>query len=289
MRSCLYRGTVWHTRSRLTNSSPSDRAPAYRFAYSVWYLGLNLAERDEVDARLRLFSRNRHNVTSFWDSDYEALSDPRSLSPSPNPLPPGEEGLMASPESTTQLLTMPRFLNHVFNPFSVYITRDAAGAISDATAEVHNTWGERHLYHLSQAQDAIKPSSSGGRGLGDGASTRASTYAASVGKAFYVSPFISPEGRYHVELQEDPQTRRLQIRIDESDEDGTFFQAGIDLTPLPLTDANLLRLLVRFPFVNLKTVAMIHWHGIKLWLRGEPFRRNPSRARRRERVEEVRP
>jgi DUF1365 family protein len=113
-----------------------------------------------------------------------------------------------------------------------------------------------------------------------------STYASSIDKAFYVSPFISPEGSYHVELREDPQTRRLRISIAESDDDGPFFAAGMDLTPLPLTDANLVRLLLSLPFVNLKTVAMIHWQGLKLWLRGEPFRRNPSRDRSRRPAQE---
>jgi len=279
VRSVLYRGTVWHTRTRLTDASK----PGYRFAYSVWYVGLDLAERDEVDAKLRLFSRNRFNVTSFWDKDYVCLG--REVSPSPNPLPPGEEGLMM-PGERRQLVTMPRFLNFVFNPFSVLISRNASGAISTATAEVHNTWGEKHLYQLNRDQRS-KPSSPGGRGLGEGETSPGSTYTSSVDKGFYVSPFISPEGRYQVELQEDGETGRLRIRIDESDEDGTFFQAGIDVAPLPLTDANLLRLLVRFPFVNLKTVAMIHWQGLKLWLRGEPFRRNPGRARRDKRINEA--
>ena len=273
MRSCLYRGTVWHTRSRLTDASESG----YRFAYSVWYLGLDLAERDEVAAKLRLFSRNAFNITSFWDQDYICLGP--QFSPCRKPLLPGEEGLVASGKRT-QLVTMPRFLNFVFNPFSMLITRDASGAINAATAEVHNTWGERHLYRLDR-QEPHMPSPSPGRRLGDG------RYAASIDKAFYVSPFISAEGRYQVELQEDAETGRLRIRIDEADEDGTFFQAGIEMTPLLLTDANLLRLLVRLPFVNLKTVAMIHWQGLKLWLRGEPFRRNPSRARRDGRTREV--
>jgi DUF1365 family protein len=248
----------------------------------VWYLGLDLAERDEVDEKLRLFSRNRFNLTSLRDDDYLALSD---LAPSPNPLPPEEEGLMA-PGERRQLITMPRFLNFVFNPFSVLLTRGAEGAICGATAEVHNTWGERHLYRLDR-QGPNKPSSPGGSGLGEEERPLGSTYASSIEKGFYVSPFISPEGSYQVELQEDADTGRLHIRIDESDEDGTFFQAGIDVTPLPLTDVNLLRLLVRFPFVNLKTVALIHWQGLKLWLRGEPFRRNPSRARRDKRAQEA--
>jgi DUF1365 family protein len=279
LNSCLYRGTVWHTRSRLTNASPGDKAPAYRFAYSVWYLGLDLAEAGEVDAKLRLFSHNRLNLTSFWDKDYLALQNPDS-----GQAPAFRPGINAS---STQLVTMPRFLNYVFNPFSVFITRDADRRMAYAIAEVHNTWGERHLYDLRQVADANRRGTPRGCPDAPASETPGSTYNSEVDKAFYVSPFISPEGRYHVALQEEA-SGRLQIRIDESDGKGLFFQAGIDVTPLPLTDVNLLRLLVRFPFVNLKTVAMIHWQGVKLWLRGEPFRRNPSRARRKPRPEVVR-
>ena len=125
---------------------------------------------------------------------------------------------------------------------------------------MHNTWSERHVYSLDK------------RGEGE-------EYVSETGKRFYVSPFINPEADYKFNLRETPD-RRLRIAIDESDDGGRFFQAGIDVRPLPLTDANLVRLLLRYPFVNLKTVAAIHWQGLKLWLRGESFRRNPSRDKR---------
>ena len=65
----------------------------------------------------------------------------------------------------------------------------------------------------------------------------------------------------------------------EKDESGAnLFSSGIDVRPLPLTDGNLARMLLAMPFVNLKVVAMIHWQGLKLWLRGVKFHPNPTRV-----------
>ena len=240
MRSRLYEGQVWHTR----------REPAYTFSYSVWYLALDLAEVDAVAARLRLFSHNRFNLAALWDRDYLGLEDGRVQPPA---------------EGSLELLTMPRILGHVFNPVSFFISRGENGTVQDVTAEVHNTWGERHLYRL-KAQ-------SGGTG----------TYTSSATKAFYVSPFIDMEGSYRFELVEDADGR-LRVRIDEYDGESWFFGAGIDVRPRDLDEGNLVQLLLKYPFVNLKTVAMIHWQGLRIWRRGERFRPNPSRRKQQRRT-----
>jgi DUF1365 family protein len=234
MKSRLYEGRVWHTR----------RDPEYTFEYRVWYLGLDLAECDDVARRLRLLSHNRFNLAAFWDRDYLALEDSITAAPS---------------GGRYELLTMPRFLGHVFNPVSFLLQRGPDGTVAGVTAEVHNTWGERHLYRLDR-----EPGSE--------------TYTSSAAKAFYVSPFIDMEGDYRFELREDADGG-LRVRIDEHDVNGWFFGAGIDVKPLPLTDANLLKLSLKYPLVNLKTVAMIHWQGLRIWRRGEPFRANPSRRK----------
>ena len=46
---------------------------------------------------------------------------------------------------------------------------------------------------------------------------------------------------------------------------------------LPLTDRSSLRLLLRHPLVTHKTIAAIHWHALRLWLRGAPFHRHRGR------------
>jgi len=246
MNSRLYRGIVWHVRGE----------PATRFQYRVWYLGLDLAEVEAVAGKLRLFSHNRHNLTSFWDRDYQELRDhPRSN------LVPSEASL--DPNEREDLITVPRILGHAFNPVSFFLRR-RDGRVTGVRAEVHNTWGERHVYNLTNAAT-------------DG------SYQSAVTKAFYVSPFLPEDGGYHFELNEAP-NGRLKIKIDLHHEDGKrLFSSGIDVHPCPLTETNLARLLVTLPLVNLKTVAMIHWQGVKLWLRGVRFHANPSRSRQKRR------
>lgn len=254
MNSRLYRGVVWHTRSE----------PAYRFQYRVWYLCLDLSERDSVASKLRLLSRNRQNVTSFWDRDYLALDSSTA--------PPAEAGGIERSQDRTELITVPRIFGHAFNPASFLIERKD-DAITGVRIEVHNTWGERHVYVLERHTEADPASRERND---DGAP--ATPYRSGTEKAFYVSPFLPMEGGYNFELREDQDGRlRVQIRLTGS-EGEQLFAAGIDVRPLMLSDANLARLLVAYPFVNLKTVAMIHWQGVKLWLKGVKFRANPSRV-----------
>ena len=229
-------------------------------------------------SKLRLFSIGRHNLTSFWAGDYLALEDDSVTMPSDSPggsvqAPGPDEGTsegastlrvetrsygVAPPSGPrTELITVPRILGHAFNPASFFLERDG-DSITGVRAEVHNTWGERHVYRLENRSDGA-------------------VYTSGAAKAFYVSPFLPMSGDYGFELREDGDGR-LRIKIDLADnEGGPLFSGGIDLRPLALTDGNLARLLLAYPLVNLKTVAAIHWQGFKLWLRGVPFRANPSR------------
>jgi DUF1365 family protein len=278
MRSHLYQGQVWHMRTQ----------PRYFFSYGAFYLSLDLREIDEVDARLKLFSRNRLNLLSFRDADYLASHN--------DDIAEGAAGLLRlagfSPDNgSLSLITHPRVLDYAFNPVSFFLHRDVNGAVRYVIAEVHNTWGERHLYDLPA--------------VGQGGS-----YRSQADKTFYVSPFMDVEGRYDFHLSE--REGRLQIRLDEyrdlsnarpealegphlapaiarpealeglprltPREAPAFFRAGMDLRPLPLTDANIMRMLLRYPLVTFKTIGAIHWQGLKLWLRGERFRPHSSPA-----------
>lgn len=246
MRSRLYTGQVRHRRTG---------ARAYQFQYGVFYLYLDLDELEEADRRLRLLSYNRNNVLSFLDRDH-AGGDGQSVRDAIR------ERLTAHgidlAGCSVGLLTSPRIANYVFNPVSFFLVRDAAGGVRHVIAEVHNTHHQRHLYDLDRL-----PS-------GDGA------YRATAVKEFYVSPFIDMDARYEFTCAE--RGGMLDLRLDEFEGDDLFFEAQIVVRQRPLTDANLAKALVRFPFVTAKTTAMIHWQGLKLWLRGEPFRPNPRKG-----------
>jgi hypothetical protein len=89
-------------------------------------------------------------------------------------------------------------------------------------------------------------------------------------KAFYVSPFIDMEARYTVQVRDD--AAGLRIAIEEREAGQPLLVTSLVLERVPLTDAALGRLLLRHPLVTHKTIGMIHWHALRLWLRGIRFR-----------------
>jgi DUF1365 family protein len=252
MRSHLLEGTVRHRRSHPFT---------YGLEHSVWYAALDLAELDEVDRRLRLFGRNRRAAAQFRDADHL-------------PTPAGDvdaevrahlrgQGLDPAGWRIT-LVTNLRVLGYVFNPASFFLGRDETGTLRVVVVEVHNTFGERHLYTLTPAdgEAAGRP------------------FTAGMAKDFFVSPFIDIDGRYAVHVRDEPDGLRLSINLRQ---DGRpMLSTSLVLRRLRLTDRNLLRMLVRHPVVSHRTIGLIHYHALRLWLRGAPFYRHGevTRARR---------
>ena len=156
------------------------------------------------------------------------------------------------------LIAYPRVLGHEFNPASFFLCRDGEGTLQVVIVEVHNTHGERRLYTLRPVE------------------TRAG-HVAGMDKDFYVSPFISLDAAYTVRVQD----RRDQVRIviDETENGQPVLQASVVASRRPLTDLALLRMLVRYPLVTLKTIGMIHWHAFRLWRRGAKFHSHGAAAR----------
>lgn len=244
MRSRLYSGQLRHRR---------EGARAYAFTYGVFYWYIDLDEIDEIDRRIRLFSYNRLNVLSFLDRDHAGRAGQGVRAAIHERL--ASQGIEVGAGSVA-VLTNARILNYVFNPVSFYLVRDVAGALRHVIAEVHNTGGQRHLYDLPRAPES---------------SERA--YVSSAVKEFYVSPFIDMEARYEFFARE--RNGALELRLDEFNAHNRFFQADLRLRSAPVTNANVVKMLLRYPVVTMKTTALIHWQGLKLWLRGERYRRNP--------------
>ncbi len=252
MSSSLLEGTVRHRRARPFT---------YALEHRVWYAALDLGELDRLDARLRLFGRNRRGVAIFRDADHL-----------PEPSGDVAAGIRAHLRAEGEdpdgwrvtLITNLRVLRYVFNPASFFLCRDARGTLRVVVVEVHNTFGERHLYTLRQRT-----------GVGsEGA------FVASMDKAFFVSPFISGDGRYAVHVRDEPAGLRLAINLRQ---DGApVLATSLLLRRLPLTDRSLLRLLVRHPLLTQRTIGLIHWHALRLWLHGAPFHHHGASPTARE-------
>jgi DUF1365 family protein len=253
VRSHLLEGKVRHRRSRPFT---------YGMEHDVWYAALDLAELDATDRRLRLFGRNRRSVAAFRDADHlptpgtDVAADIRAHLRSAGDDPTGWRII---------LVTNLRVLGYVFNPASFFLCRDASGVLRVVVIEVHNTFGGRHLYTLRPGD---------GEGAADGAFT------AGMDKDFFVSPFISMDGRYAVHVRDEPSGLRLAINLRQ--DDAHLLSTSLVLRRLPLTDRNLLRMLLGHPLVTQKTMGLILYHALRLWLRGAPFFRHGEAMRARE-------
>ena len=248
MNSHLLEGRVRHRRTGPVS---------YALDHAVWYAALDLDELDHVDRRLRLFSRNARNAAVFRDADHLPVPATDLAADIRRHL--AGEGIDPTGWRIV-LVTNLRILGYVFNPASFYLCRDAAGDLAAVVVEVHNTHGERHLYSL-------RPD----------AAAHEVPFRAGMDKAFYVSPFLEMEGRYAVHVRDDDD--RLVIAINERRGDAPVLTTSLVLERRPLTDRSLLWMLVRHPFVTQRTIGLIHWHALRLWLRGARFHRHGDATR----------
>lgn len=248
--SALYAGGVVHQRLRPRR---------HRLQRRVFWLLLDLEEIDGLDRRLRLFSRNRPNLFSFFDRDHGDGSG-RTLKAQ-------VEARLAAigvdlAGGAIRLLTMPRVFGYVFNPISVYYCHAADGRLAALSYEVSSTFGERRWYDL-----AVPPGDDGG------------PFRQSCAKSLYVSPFMEMEMRYR--FRGHAPDERVALTVGCDDADGPLLSASLWGERRPLTNGALARAALAFPLLTWKVVAAIHWEALRLWLKGVPvtLARRPEAAR----------
>lgn len=222
----------------------------YRLDHRIWALLLDLDRLDEAAAACRLLAVNRAGIVSFHVIDH----GPRDGTT----LRPWAEGVLAAadlaPPARIRLMAMPRVFGYVFNPISLYLCEDAAGNPTAVIYQVKNTFGDQHAYVARLAGRA--------------------PHRHAAAKALHVSPFIGMAARYRFTLV--TSGKRFALVIDEEEDGGLVLTASLAGRRVPLTDAALARALVGLPFVTVKTMAAIHWHALRLWLKGARFHRRPA-------------
>lgn len=239
--SALYVGRVRHRRMG---------EPAHEFSYPVWHALVDLDELPKLDREVRGFAHNRFNILAFKDADH--------MGPSTEPVRLKLERWLASrgvtqPPANVTLLTQLRLVGSVFNPVSFFFCRDEAGALRNVVAEVNNTFGETYCYLLG----------SDGRVVQD-----------ETAKAFHVSPFQPVDGTYRFRIA--PPAERISIHIDVFREGKKVFDSTLTETRRPLTTWSLVRTALRHPHVGLRTLALIHYQALRLWLKRAPFHAKPA-------------
>ena len=242
MKSAIYAGSVFHQRFR---------PRPHRLRYRVFQCLFDLDEIDTMSKRLRLFSRNRFNLFSFYDKDFGDRSGAR--------LRPQVEALMAragrpSDGGQIRLLAMPRMLGHVFNPISVWFCHRRDGSLSTIIYEVTNTFKERHSYVIAVEGDGGAP------------------IRQACDKAMYVSPFMDLDMRYDFTIE--PPMERARVVVTGGDTHGPLIVAAFEGARRELSDKALLGAFLRHPLLTLKVVAGIHIEALKLFLKRIGVRRH---------------
>jgi DUF1365 family protein len=218
---------------------------------------LDLDELDLVQGRVHGFGVNRRTLVAFDDRDH---CDGSAQPTKPKILAFLRTHGIELEGGTVSVLTQCRMFGYVFNPVSFYFCRDRDDGLRCVVAEVNNTFGERHMYLLSD-DNRLRHSD---------AATR-DRY--TVRKSMHVSPFVSMQATYEFAFH--ALGERLSLHIREYERGEHFFDAHLWGRRLELTSGNLARVLVRFPFFTLKIIAAIHWQALRLYAKGAPFFRQP--------------
>jgi DUF1365 family protein len=242
----LYVGHVVHKRARPKRHS---------LRYGVFTLLVDLDTVEATSRGLKLFSVNRFNLFSLYARDFGPVGAPSS----PSFVRRRAEALgLGNRVERISVLCYPRLLGFAFNPLTVYYLRDADERVIMLVYEVHNTFGERHFYDAVVEQVAGVPITH------------------SLAKAFYVSPFNAPSGNYRFAVRPPADTVFTGITL--SDAEGGLVTAYFQGERRELTDAQLLKLAIVYPFMTAKVVAGIYWEALKLWLKGVPLTLHLRRA-----------
>jgi DUF1365 family protein len=229
------------------------------FRYRIFMMYLDLAELPTLFEGYPFWSSDAPNLAFFRRKDH--LGDPKvPLGESVRDLAARELG--GRPAGPVRMLTHLRYFGHCFNPVSFYYCYDQwGGRVESIVAEVHNTpWGEEHCYVFGDVQSAHR-------------SENWKQFRFS--KAFHVSPFMDMDITYDWRFKEPGES--LSVHFISIEGGHPLFDATLSLKRREINRASLARVLIAYPPVTMKVVAMIYWQAAKLLVRGAPFYVHPSK------------
>ena len=233
LQSNLYEGEITHARTKPVK---------HNFSFPIYTFVLDLDELELLDKKIRFFGYNRGSVFTLYDSDYLGSGQGSIKEKLKNWLTKfGYE----EKYTTVKMITTLRVFKHTFNPVIFYYCLDSENNIVYHVAEVHNTFGEGHLYILKNG----KRSKIGTEYL--------------VPKEFHVSPFNKVEGDYNFHFSQ--LKEKLDVRINVSKNNKNFFYARISGNAQKITRYKLVKLIMKYPLRTLLVIPKILAEAAKLY------------------------
>lgn len=236
---------VWHRRMH----------PVVReFSYHIYYFAFNPRSADTLErGPVRV---NKRGLLSYFDSDHGTRDGSPAYEWADRVF---EACQIPTHDCALVLITMPRVLGYAFNPVSFWLLLEGKTAIRAVIAEVNNTFGETHSYVLAHDD---------GRAIdaADILTTR---------KHFHVSPFLAVEGEYQFRFS--MTEAGIAIIIDHTDEGGTLkLKTSVRGRFEPYTRGRIWRMVLNYPLMTFKVIALIHYQAIRLWLQKVRYIRKPK-------------
>lgn len=231
----------------------------HRFHYNVFMFYIDLDEVEMLRKKLLMFSKNKFNFFSLRDNEHLQLpiNTPDKTKTIRQQITRylSENGIEIE-DGRIMLLTNLNVLGHNFNPVSFYFCFNKKNQPLCAIAEVGNTFGEMKPYLLSAENFSEN------------------MYHLNTTKYFYVSPFIEHDTNFDFNLFIPDE--KLNIRIDDYKNDERFFISTLTGNRKPITNQNLFLYSIRFPFITLKIITLIHWNALLLWKKKLPFHKKAA-------------
>ncbi len=218
---------------------------AHGFAYRAFFLRVaidRLTPQSSFNVAGRLFGLNRPGWLSFQAKDHGDGS---------GDLQGWIQTILATHKIVADgpiwLHAFARVLGYQFKPVSFWFCHNKSGQLMAIVAEVNNTFGEKHLYLLSEPNQALPW----------GQTLKAE-------KNFYVSPFFQVTGNYEFRFLNN--ANRSVARIDYFNEQGLALRTSLSGEFTAVERASVWRAIIAYPFFSAAVMVRIHWHAARLWI-----------------------
>ena len=215
------------------------------FNYKSTYISCPLSKISQLSKAL--FGLNKFNLFGLKTSDYQEEFIRKIL----------QEGQIQNIDQII-LFTHPRVLGYVFNPVSFYLCLNRDNQLIAVLSEVTNTCKQKHSYLCFN--DDFSPIDSS-----DWIEAK---------KEFYVSPFMKIEGKYRFRFEY--KENQMNFFINYLVDDKLKLSTSLKCHFRQFNNLNLVTSFIKIPFATFKTVFLIHYQAIKLYLKGIKYYKYPK-------------